>query len=371
MAVLAAVAIGALALLVRHWRGGVVTAANAATLKSVAAIRVARADLTRSATLTAEMRPWQEVDVHAKVTGYLKTITVDIGDRVRQGQVLAVLDVPELLEDQNKAQADYVISKLDYDRLIAVQKRNKALLAQEEIDKSLAIFDQAKATLQRVKVLLDYCNITAPFAGVITWRFVDPGALIQAGTASNARASGQQPGMEAGSRSVPIVHLAELAVLRLDFPAPEAIVPLIKTGMPVEVVVQATGETVHGSVARIAERVDLTTRTMTVEVDLKNDDLHLKPGMYANATIALETKQSAVSAPVQAVSLGDKPSVLLINADGTAQLRPVTIGIQTPDRVEITSGVAEGDVLVYGSRGEIAAGMKVAPKFIDTKSSTE
>jgi len=320
--------------------------------KTVAVVKAGRADLVRTVSITAEMRPWEEIDVHAKVTGYLKSIDVDIGDRVRQGQVFARLDVPELDQDQNKAAADYRVAKLDYDRVQAVQKRQPGLLAQVDVDKAEAVYGVAKATLERMKILSDYATISAPFDGVVTWRFVDPGALIQSGTAP-------------GSRAIPIVHLADILVLRLDFPAPESIVPLMRVGMPVEVVVSATHETIHATVARLTDKVDQETRTMTVEIDLDNRDLRLKPGMYATATIALEKKARALAAPLQAVLFGDKPTVWLVHPDGAVEQRAVTLGIQTPDFVEITSGCVEGDLLVGGSRGEIAAGMKVTPKLID------
>ncbi|MDR3560873.1 MAG: efflux RND transporter periplasmic adaptor subunit [Negativicutes bacterium] len=321
------------------------------SIKTVAVAKVERTNLSRTMQLTAEMRPWQEIDIHAKAAGYLKTITVDIGDQVKADQVIATLDLPEQRQDQAKAEADYQVAKLDYDRIEAVIKKQPGLLAQEEVDKARAIYEEAKATYERSKVMADYAVITAPFDGVITKRSVDLGALVQAGTASD-------------TQSLPLVHLAEMDKLRLDFPVPESNVALIKVGMPVDVKMQATGETVHSNVARMSDKVDEATRTMDVEVDLDNNDLHLKPGMYATATIALDTKDDALAAPVQAVTTGDKPNVWVVNAEGTVEERPVTLGIETPDKVELQTGVAEGDLLVYGNRNDVTLGSKVAPKVI-------
>ena len=152
--------------------------------------------------------------------------------------------------------------------------------------------------------------------------------------------------------------------LRLVFPVPESIVAMIKVGMPVDVGIQATGHTVHGSVSRMSDKVDPATRTMHVEVDLDNADLHWKAGMYATATITLNAKSDALAAPVQAVVTGDKPNVWVVNARNVVEERPVTLGIQTPDQIEITNGVSEADLLVYGDRSDVSPGMKVTPKYI-------
>jgi RND family efflux transporter MFP subunit len=186
-------------------------------------------------------------------------------------------------------------------------KKHPGLLAQEDLDKSRGAYEEAKAVYERTKILADYAVIAAPFAGVITKRSADPGALVQAGTASNTQA-------------MPLVHLAEMDKLRLVFPVPESIVAMIKVGMPVDVGIQATGHTVHGSVSRMSDKVDPATRTMHVEVDLYNADFHWKAGMYATATITLNAKSDALAAPVQAVDTGDKPNVWVVNARNVVAL---------------------------------------------------
>ena len=322
-------------------------------VKTVAVVKAERADLARTIHLTAEIRAWQEIDIHAKVAGYLKTIVVDIGDHVDAGQTIATLDLPEQRQDQVKAAADYQVAKLDYDRIEAVIKKQPGLLAQEEVDKARGVYEEAQATYERTKILADYAVIKAPFTGVITKRSADIGALVQAGTASNTQA-------------MPLVHVAEMDKLRLDFPVPESNVTFIKVGMPVDVTIQASGETIHSSIARMSDKVDPATRTMDVEVDLDNSDLRLKPGMYATAVIALETKKDAIAAPVQAIATGAKPNVWVINSQNIVEERPITIGIQTPDRIELTSGVSAGDLLVYGNRNDVSVGATVMPKLIST-----
>lgn len=321
------------------------------TTRTVAVVKVERTNLSRAMSFTAEMRAWQEVDVHAKVAGYLKAINVDIGDQVKQSQTIATLDVPEQNQDRAKAEADYNVAKLDYDRIQAVTRKQPGLLAEEEVDKARGAYEEAKAVFERTKILADYATIQSPFDGVITKRFADPGALVQAGTASDTQA-------------MPLVHVAEMDKLRLDFPVPESIVAQVKVGMPVTVTIQATNETIASQVARMSGRVDAATRTMKVEVDLDNNDLHLKPGMYAGVALTLATQSNALAVPVQAVAMGDKPNVWLVNAQNIVEERSVTLGLQTPDKIEITQGVAEGDRLIYGNRNIVSPGTNVVPQLI-------
>ncbi len=320
--------------------------------KTVAVVKAGYRSLSRGIALTAELRPWQEIDIHAKVAGYLKDITVDIGDSVKKDQVIATLDLPEQEQDRMKAEADYQVAKLDYDRIQEVVQKQPGLLAQETLDKAQGTYEEAKATYERAKVLAGYATIAAPFDGVVTKRLADPGALVQAGTSSD-------------TQSLPLVHLAQMDRLRLDFPVPESVVPQIAVGMPVDVRIQSTEETLHNKIARIADKIDPTTRTMDVEVDVDNPGLKLKPGMYATATVILAAKDHALSAPVQTVSQGDKPTVWCVNRQGIIEEHSIKVGIRTPEAVEILDGASDGDMLIYGNRGDLSVGMKVMPKAVD------
>ena len=328
------------------------SSSNDGALVTVAATRVTRTDLARSAEYTAELRPYLDVDLHAKVAGFLKTISVDIGDRVTAGQVIARLELPEQEADLAKAKADYAVLKLNYERVTAVAAKEPGLLAQQDIDKAQGDYEEARAAFDRAKILTDYAVITAPFNGVITKRYADPGALIQAGTAST-------------SQSMPLVHLSELDRLRLDFPVPQSLAPFVTIGMPVSVEIPATEEVIQAKVARDTDDVDPSTRMMTVELDIDNHDLHLKPGMYAMATISLQTADNALVLPVQAVEFGTNPSVWTIGPTGTLEQRPIEIGLQTPDLIEITHGLRLGDAVVFGTPDGLRQGMHIAPKFID------
>jgi len=317
--------------------------------KPVAVAEVTRQDLIRGITLSAELRPYQEIDLHAKVAGYLKFITVDIGDQVKKGQVIAKIDTDELTADLAHATAAYHDAKLDYDRTEAVIKKQPGLLAQQEVDDVHAKFEMAKANMEHAKTFMDYSTIIVPFDGVVTKRYADPGAFIQASVSS-------------GTQTLPIVHIAENKRLRLDFPIPEADVPFVRVGTPVAITIKATGQTISTVVARTANKVDSSTRTMETEVDINNADLRLTPGMYAVVNVNLEGKTGVLTLPIQAVSISDQPNVWVVNSKKEIEERPVTIGMQTPDKVEILDGLNEGDQVVFGSRDNVSIGMKVDPK---------
>lgn len=369
-----AVLVGSVLLLafVRLGRGGGQAPATPAT---VAAVRVRRADLARTLTLSAEFRPFQEVAVHAKVAGYVRDIRVDVGDHVRRGQALATLEIPELADDLRRAaaatqaareelkraQARHDELHLVAERLQQVATQRPNLVAQQDLDSardqdaageaSLAAahhnVEEGEASENRVKTMIGYGAITAPFDGVVTRRFADTGALIQAGTASNTQA-------------MPVVNLAEDRLLRLCFPVPESAVPFVEDGTPVEFEVLNMHRKISGKVARHSGQVDRDTRTMEAEVDVPNADLSLTPGMYATVTLTLERRARTLAVPVRALVQG---TALAIGADGVLQQRQVRVGLETPDSVEVLAGLREGELVVIGGRSLLRAGDHVTPKI--------
>jgi RND family efflux transporter MFP subunit len=368
---------------------------------TVAAARIGRGDIAQVLTIASEFKPFQEIEVHAKVAGFLKSISVDVGDRVRAGQLLAVLEVPELQdeikqdeagvkranEEINRAQADlertqsaHEVAHLSASRLSSVMKSRPNLVAQQDIDEAsgrdrvaeaqvataqaaLAAareqLEVSKAARGKTQTLFDYSRITAPFAGVITHRYADTGAMIQAGTSSQTQA-------------MPIVRLSQNDRLRLVIPVPESAVSRVHVGAPVDITVQSLHKTVTGTVARFAERLDTETRTMRVEVDVPNPTLALVPGMYADAALALDQVKGAVVAPVQAVDRAETGArVLVIGRDRVTEARTVTVGIEGDDRVEIKAGLSVGDLVVVGSRAQLKPGSIVVPKLTATAATGE
>jgi RND family efflux transporter MFP subunit len=371
----------------------------------VSTVAVAKAtveDLSRGMKLTAEFKPFQEVDLMAKVAGYVKTISVDVGDRVKEGQVLATLEIPEMADDRARAQAGvdrsqaevarakdqiqqaesaHEIAHLSYTRLAEVSKQKPGLVAQQEIDdahgkdlvaeaqlsgarSNLAAAEEQvhvnNAELQKINTLFDYTRVVAPFSGVITKRYADTGSMIQAGTSSS-------------SQAMPLVKLSENSRLRLILPVPESAVPTIHIGQQVMVQVQTLNRSFPGTVARFSDKVSLATRTMDTEVDVPNPGLVLIPGMYAEVNLTLEGHNHVVAVPVPAVEVGTNESsgqVYVVTPENRIDIRKVNLGLQTSTFVEIRSGLKEGEMVVVGSRASLQRDQEVHPK-ITTMGSTQ
>jgi RND family efflux transporter MFP subunit len=362
---------------------------------TVAVARVTREDLSRQIELAAEFRPYQQVDLHAKVSGYLKAIHVDVGDQVRQGQPIAELEVPELAQEIAQAasslkrseldverargemcrsEAAYGIRKLSYDRLTSVMKARPNLIAQQEIDDLSARYREAEAQLAaskaalavaeeqvrvsaaskaRVDAMANYLKIIAPFSGVITKRLVDPGAMIQAGTASHTQA-------------MPVVQLSKVDHLRLALPVPESIAARIRVGQPVEVRVDSLNRVFQGTISRFTGKLDSSTRTMETEVDIANPGFIIKPGMYGYASLHLDRRLDVLGIPVQAVTVqGSSGTVMIVNAKKQLEDRKVELGLETPEVIEARSGIQENDLIVVGNRSQLKSGMVIEPKLID------
>lgn len=346
--------------------------------RRVAVAKAAREDLDRVLVLPAEFRPFQEIDLHSKVAGFLESIAVDVGDRVAAGQLVATLEVPELQDDLARARAveqrsDDEVRRAEaayrdvhsaWSRLAAVVKSQPRLVAQQEVDSALARDQQAESVLAaarqqvavaradvaRLETQVRYTRITAPFAGVITRRAADPGALIPAGTTGSAEGN-------------PIVRLSQNDRLRLAFPVSMSHVTRVDVGTPVEIRVQNLAQPIAARVARITRKIETTTRTMDVEVDVPNPDLSLIPGMYASVAIQLDHRPKALAVPVQAVSREKAPSVLVVGADHVIAERAVQLGLETPTRVEVLSGLREGELVVVGGRGDSRPGESVEPRL--------
>jgi RND family efflux transporter MFP subunit len=338
---------------------------GAARVAPVALVR--KTPLRSILTLSGEFKPFQDVDVHAKVAGYIRTISVDVGDRVRAGEVLAILEIPEIDAQLQEADASldrtrsaHEAAHSAYERLKQVSESRPGLIAAQELEDAYARdrqteaqIAQASASQKQASALSGYSRITAPFSGVITRRYADTGALIQAGTSSNTQA-------------MPLVRLAEDDKLRLVLPVPESAVRSIHVGTTVQVRVPALDRTFEGRVARLSDDLDRQTRTMETEIDVANADAALVAGMYAETELELFKKDASLTVPIQAVSRnGKQASVLLVGTGNRIEERAVKIGVEGARRLEIVEGLSEGDRVVVGSRSQFRAGEEVAPRPID------
>lgn len=356
----------------------------------VPTVKVGRIDLVNDLVLTAEFEPFQQVDLMAKVSGYVRSISVDIGDRVRAGQILATLEIPEMEDDLTRAaasidqaQAEIVTASdelrraeaahemvhLSYSRIADVLKREPGLVPQQEVDEahsrdlvaeaqvssarsSLKTAEQharvSRADQGRVETLHKYMTITAPFEGVVTKRYANIGAMIQAGTSSQA---------------MPVVQLSQNNLLRLILPVPESSVARVRVGETVDVRVPSLNRTFPGRVARLAEKVQPSTRTMDTEVDVQNPSLTLIPGMYAEVNLHIAESRHALAVPLDAVDRSTAAArAYLIGPQGVIHIVPVTLGLETDQSVEILSGLQEGDVVVAGRHAGLREGQTVQVK---------
>jgi RND family efflux transporter MFP subunit len=355
---------------------------------------VERRNVGSTLTIAGEFKPFQEVEVHAKVAGYIRKIYVDVGDRVKEGETIAVLEVPEVAaqlagseaavraarEQIRKAQGDlqwaqssHAAAHSAYARLKQAADSRAGLVAQQEVDDTQAKdleteaqmasaeaelsgakqqLEMAEATQKQYAAMAGYTRIVAPFAGVITNRYADTGALIAAGTSSSTQA-------------IPVVRLAQTSKLRLVVSIPESLAAQIHLGDPVKVRVQALDSEIEGKVSRFADSLERQTRTMETEIDFDNRAGRLIPGMYAETRLSLREKKNALTVPLQAVSRnGEEATVLAVNKENVVEERHVQLGVEDETRVEVLAGLSEQDRVVIGSRTQFRDGERVQPKRV-------
>ena len=330
--------------------------------------------------------------LHAKVSGYIRRINVDIGDHVRAGQVIATLEVPELnaqvagseaevRHSQSEiaraqsgvalAQANYAALHAAYTRLAEAAKQRPGLVAEQELDDARAKDQDAEAKInaakaelesteqqlgiskadrQRVTALQDYSVVTAPFNGVITMRYADVGSLIQAGTASN-------------TQSMPVVKVAQSDLLRLRMPVPEEDVPFIKTGGDVQIKLQSTGRLISGKIVRFTRELATSTGPcLRRSMCLCGSDSEFWNHSLCNYRLT-SSKQRAHGSAGSILKDDGGPYVLLVDSNNKVQKVPVTVGIQGPDRVQITEGLTEHQLVIVSGQTNYQTGQIVHPKL--------
>ena len=371
-----------------------VRAASEAAGAHVGVTKVARKNLQRQLSMSSELVPFQEIDVYAKESGYVHDLYVDYGTHVKKGQLMAVLEIPELeaqiQQDEaavknasdmvnhaghelNRVEAAHVPLHAEYERLNTVAKSRPGLVAQQEVDDAQgrdlaaeAQVEASKASLQSAQselqaaeakkehdsVLYAYARITAPFAGVVTQRYANYGTLMQAGTSSSTQV-------------LPLVKLSQDDLFRLVLPVPETYVRYIRIGEPVSVNVTSLNRTFSGKVTRFSVDVREDTRTMHTEVDVPNPERVLIPGMYAEATLVLEQHVNALSVPLQAIDRnGGEITVDVVTPANKVDIRRVKLGMETSTDAEVSSGLAEGEWVVVSDRSGLKTGQPVRPQEV-------
>lgn len=314
----------------------------------VQTIHPKRGEIVRRMTLPGNVLAYQEATLYAKVTGYLKTINVDKGDRVNEGDLLAEIEAPEMLADLVKAKAEAEAAQLDSKRVVEAQKKASDLVMPQTVDAAIAKSNVANAGVQRIETLLSYAKITAPFSGIITKRWVDPGALIPAAMSSSA------------PKNAAVVTLMNFSRVRIDVAIPDTEAPFVKRDLPVKVTIdELPGRTFAGAITRFAYALDESTKTMATEIEIPNSDLALRPGMWAAVEIELQRKQNALLVPAEAlVTEKNKNSVFVVRG-GKAQKVSVTTGFDDGVNVEILQGCGSNDAVVVAGKQSVTDGQKV------------
>ena len=346
-------------------RAGEAEPAHAPEL-TVTVVHPVRRPAIRSLTLPGDVIGFNEAALYAKVTGYLERIDVDKGDWVQKGQPLATIEVPELLQKLKRARASRAVAKGAYQRLQSVWDSDHRLVARQDVDIAEGNYEQAQAEVEEFEALLSYSHIVAPFAGVVTARYVDPGALIEA-DGQTGTTGGDGGAGHGRSGKVPIVKVADIDRLRVYVYVPEAETSRVQRGMPATLRLREfPGREFHGTVARFAMSLELSTRTMLTEVDLDNPKHELYPGMYADVDLELERHPDALQVPVTSVEHAGQQGFVFAVRDGKLVKLPVETGIQGEELVEVTSGLDADAAVVTNPTPSLSAGAAVQAVIAET-----
>lgn len=319
-------------------------AASAADPASVTTARPTRGEITRHVALPGSLRANQQVTLQARVAGFVRTVLVDRGDRVAAGQVLAEIEVPELLAERTKRAAELRVAEIEARRLEAGRKKSPDLVTQQSLDTANGRLEVARAELEKVETLLAFAAVRAPFAGTVTARRVDPGAFVAAGVAGGASE---------------VLTLADTSLLRAVVPVPEAEALRVRNGQPVRVAVEGTTNVFTGTVSRHAGALDEATRSLVVEADLPNTDDALRPGMFATVRIGVERRTGALLVRTDAVAV-EKAGAFVFRVDqGISRKTAVKLGFQDGALTEVVSGLAEDAVLIVPAKSAPVDGSPV------------
>lgn len=311
-------------------------------------VRPSRGPIIRYVTLPGSLKANQQATVYAKVPGYLKSIAADTGDRVEAGQALGEIEVPELLADRTRFRAEVKVAMTEATRMATARQKAPDLVTPQAVDEATGRLEVAQASLERTESLLDFSQLKAPFSGVVTARFVDPGAFIPAATSANT----------AGGAAV--ITLMDFSTIRAQVRVPESEASLIRPGQPVRIVVEGLpGRSFETTVSRLSYALDEATRTMLVEADLPNPSLELRPGMYAQTRLGVEEHANALRIPAGALVMEKANAFTFVVENGLARKKAVKIGFHDGALVEVLSGLSGGETLVVPGKLALVDGQPV------------
>lgn len=312
--------------------------------------------LKSTITLTGSILAYQQASIYARVGGYLDKIPVDIGDRVKKGQVLAIINYQDLQNQYQQAKANFEYASIQYER--AKKLIQKQLIAQNDLDLARTNYDVTKAVKNLAALNLGYAIIRAPFSGYIANRYVDPGTLI--------------PGSTQMVPATPLLVLVDINTVKIMINIPEHNVADIHTGMPVTVVTDAYPDKIfNGRITRIAPALDPVTRTMASEVDISNPQHLLKPGMFSKVNIVSKMRKNILALPASCIISQDDHKFVFTVVNGAAKLVPVQPGIESDGMVEIKNGISSSDEVVVQGEDTIHDGQKVETQKVTNQIENE
>jgi RND family efflux transporter MFP subunit len=313
-------------------------------------LKAQRQDMSYEVMLPGTVAPIAQTTIYSKVAGYVNKMLHDKGDRVKKGELLAVVDDPELYAQYEKSVSDFEIKQVTYERLYNVWKSTPDVIAKQDVDVAQANYQAAKHGMNQLKAMLQYAEIRAPFSGVITARFLDIGTLVQAATASATAAT-------------PLYTIMDIDHVKVYVNVPQADVPKAKPGRSIVLSVkELPGKPFKGNITRTTIALDAITRTMLVECDIVNPEHLLQPGMFTYVTLELDKHSRALSLPSQTILKNETgQKFVFVVEDGKAKKKVVKTGIEAKGWIEITEGLDDQDDVVVLGKSRMTEGQPVNP----------
>ncbi|MBI3682624.1 MAG: efflux RND transporter periplasmic adaptor subunit [Acidobacteria bacterium] len=373
----------------RGVKGQAPAAERAAAVVTVSTAKPQRRELVDHLDLTATLAPYEQVTIYARVSGYLKSIAVDIGDHVRRGQMIAVLETPEMeaeieakrasllkaqaaveqsraVVDQMRAEAEF--AAISFKRLKAVHDRDADILPEQDVDQAraaLGVADgkwrasetqvkvseaavrAAQAEISTLEAVIRYARLEAPIDGVVTERFVDPGDLIQTASASR-------------TQSAPIVTMARIDRLRVVFDVPESAASRVHAGSAATVRAESADvEATPSRITRVAGALSAASRTMRAEIELANPRERLRPGSTAKVSLAVGATSGAITVPVAALRSEGTQRVVYCVERGLAKRVSVKTGLESAEWVQVVAGLSGDEEVILQAAGTLTDGTAV------------
>jgi RND family efflux transporter MFP subunit len=313
-------------------------------------VRLAPVELAaaeRTLGIPGEVRGWNQATIYAKVAGYVREVKVDKGTRVKKGDLLAQLESPETDQQVLGARADLQLKLVQAER--ARKLRPQGFIAQQDLDTAEGALSVSRATLQQLLATQSYEQVRAPFDGVITARYVDPGALVAAGTASNQSVQ-------------PLFEVADMRTVRVQVYVGQDASSDIRPGVPVSIALpDDPGHPIEANVTRTAQGLDARTRTMLVEMDIANEPVRLYPGSYVNVKLRFPGRRTPLIPGDALAWRGDVVYVARLEADNRVKFVRIQTGEDNGRQVQVLSGLQGGEQVVLNPSAELSDGDRVQP----------